>query len=118
MRSPNRYGGQSSITPTHNFEPSQLSGNLSKSIFISGMSKALMGNHSSDTSSQHSLDLASITAPIQLKSVLESKTMSNAGAVQKSGRVNVINFDLTRTKARLSNITNTVKKPQDDTESL
>ncbi len=118
MRSPIRYGGQSSVTPTHNFEPGQLNGGLSKSIFISGMSKALLGNHSSDTSSQHSLDLASITAPIQLKSTFDNKTMSNVGSTGKSGRVNVINFDLTRTKARLSNITNTIKKPLDDQETL
>ena len=116
MRSPGRYGAQpQGITPTHNFEPNhQLNGPVSKSIFVSGFSKVFGKNNDSDTSSQHSLDLPNIVSSNQFKSAttFENKALiQNSNPImQKPSRVSVINFDLTRTKAKLSNITNTVKK--------
>ncbi len=71
MKSPQRYG-QGPNTPSHNFEPNAK---LSKSTFFAPTMK-ITGNQSrdSDTSSQRSLELNVITAPIQRKSFVENKT--------------------------------------------
>ena len=101
---------RTAVSNTNRYGPSTPTGEFLKSgIFVGGFAKALARERRDSSTSSTPRDGVD-TLPFPAKDHNLTSLRLNAPEMEKQAAKKVINFNLTRTKERLGNITNTVKR--------